>query len=144
MSEINRYFNFSSGRQILFNINKFLRVKLPQKKQQMMAKQRENSKSRSPNRGSTPSSDCSSTEQSKQKMASINLVENVKITDLETNNELVYQSHKEYRHKSPVVTNRSYLSDNECMQRVFLFCLILNSKIKFSLLSIPKSNTIFQ
>ena len=120
MSEINRYFNFSSGRQVLFNINRFLRVKLPkQKQQQMIAKHRENSKSRSPNRGSIQTTDHFS-DQLKQKTASINLVENVKIADLETNNELVYQAHKEYRHKSPIGISRTYLNDNECISSQLL------------------------
>jgi len=84
-----------------------------QKQQQIIAKQRENSKSRSPNRGSIKSADHFN-DQTKQKTASINLVENVKIADLETNNELVYQAHKEYRHKSPIGISRTYLNDNEC------------------------------
>ena len=80
----------------------------------MIAKQRENSKSRSPNRGTIQLTDHFN-DQSKPKTASINLVEIVKKADLDlANNENVYQAHKEYRHKSPVSINRTYLNDNQC------------------------------
>ena len=51
MSDINRYYNFNCGnKQIVFNINKFLKLKLTKEKQQHLIKQRERSNSRSPTR----------------------------------------------------------------------------------------------
>lgn len=123
MSEINRYYNFNCGnKQIVFNINKFLKVKQPKEKQQQIIRQREHSNSRSPTRLATilrsKSSDKSLMKMNKDenkfvKQASINLVDNIKISDLEINNEFVYQSNKEYRHKSPINPNRSSFTDKE-------------------------------
>lgn len=84
-------------------------------KNQQNIKLRESSKSKSPTRISLQNMDRSrSYDQSRQKTAAINQVENVRIDDLETNNEAVYQYHKEHRHKSPLKSNQTYLTDNEC------------------------------